>query len=123
MANIYIQLGYILLERVGGSTQKHTDLVLLCPENKRVVVQIKTTAEQNDFDNFNMYAETFKDESEAYFIYHTQKGNISKTEYEKIELVYIDKLLEWVENEEHIKRLKEWLKLKCCFGTVETTKA
>ena len=120
VANIYIQLGYILLERVGGSNQKHTDLVLLSPENKRVVVQIKTTAGQNDFNNFNVYAEAFKDESKAYFIYHTQKGNISKTQFEKIELVYIDKLLKWVENEEHLKRLKEWLKLKCYFGKIES---
>ncbi|MCS6267583.1 MAG: hypothetical protein H2174_08475 [Vampirovibrio sp.] len=43
VANIYIQKGYILLERVGGSTQKDTDLVLLSPDKKRVLVQIKTS--------------------------------------------------------------------------------
>jgi hypothetical protein len=125
VANIYIQKGYILLERVGGSTQKDTDLVLLSPDKKRVLVQIKTSANQYDFDEF---AETFKDDlkdnEEAHFIYHSlDDGEIKECkDYPKLKLKHINEIWEKVE-EKNQAVLREWLELKCYFGTLESAKA
>jgi hypothetical protein len=95
VANIYIQKGYILLERVGGSTQKDTDLVLLSPDKKRVLVQIKTSANQYDFDEFaKTFKDDLKDNEEAHFIYHSlDDGEIKECkDYPKLKLIPIPSL-------------------------------
>jgi hypothetical protein len=115
ISNIYSQLGYLNLTQVGGSTQKDTDLILLSPEKTRLLIQIKTSANQ---DTFNRYAEIFKGEEEAYFIYHT--GSISKIPGKTLKPLHIDELLNDVKPANR-SLLLEWLKLKCYFGTVEGT--
>jgi hypothetical protein len=120
VANIYTQLGYYLLEPIGGSSQKHTDLVLVTPQKKRLLIQIKARTDQNEFKD---YAEIFEKElqsenEEAYFIYHT--GSISEIEGKKLKALHIDELLNDVKPANR-SLLLEWLKLKCYFGTVEGT--
>lgn len=122
VSNIYCQLGYLNLGKVGESTQKDTDLILLSPDKKRVLVQIKTSTTQEEF---NEYAKKFKDETEAYFIHHTGTIDTTKAPNKALKLKHIDELLKRVEDEipNKIPALLEWLKLKCYFGTLESAKA
>lgn len=119
VSNIYCQLGYLNLVEVGGSTQKNTDLILLSPTNDRVLVQIKTSANQAVFDK---YAEIFEGEEDARFIYHTPEKGTIKQGKKRLKPKHIDDLLNEVKKEDR-SILLEWLKLKCYFGTVESAKA
>ena len=121
VATIYILLDYYLLEPIGGSSQKNTDLVLQSSDmKKRLLIQIKTSTKQKDFDN---YAEIFETElqegEEAYFIYHKPEKGTIKQGNKRLKPRHINDLLNEVEEENRDVLLK-WLKLKCYFGTLES---
>ncbi|MCS6267581.1 MAG: hypothetical protein H2174_08465 [Vampirovibrio sp.] len=86
---------------------------------------VTSSANQYDFDEF---AETFKDDlkdnEEAHFIYHSlDDGEIKECkDYPKLKLKHINEIWEKVE-EKNQAVLREWLELKCYFGTLESAKA
>lgn len=124
VATIYTQLGYYLLEPIGGSSQKNTDLVLQSSDmKKRLLIQIKTSTKQQDFDNYAEIFETeLQDGEEAYFIYHTPEKGTIKQGNKRLKPKHLNDLLNEVEEENRDVLLK-WLKLKCYFGTLESDEA